>query len=303
MTTPEAAPPTRDYPYRLVDGDYQTWLHTGEGLYRDEADRDWTKTTPYDEVLTRPAPLRPVLPITDEDQAEIARLLETAELHAAASVLAGIYRATKAVYDREAPQLRPLHAGCPGSWETERLPWLAWEIGADLNDQPRRLDEEVTAGIAAMIQRWVTDPARYTEVAENLAAAFSRHTDKVGGWYKVSDGYMWPGHPVPGIGWKDDTREYVVTYLLSGSDHMDLVVWTPGAPWVEWLGSTVAEQRSEAAARRAAGVPTRSTGHDQGRMRLPPPGSEAARGPRPMAARVGSRWANSPFRRVVGGAR
>jgi hypothetical protein len=46
--------------------------------------------------------------------------------------------------------------------------------------------------MAAIISRWVTDPVRYTEVAETLADIVSYHADQYGadGWRAIADQWL-----------------------------------------------------------------------------------------------------------------
>lgn len=106
-----------------------------------------------------------------------------------------------------------LTAGRPGSWESELLPTLV-RFGNDLNlaDAPAgdlaqrrargphtRVDATVRDELAAVLERWVTAPEQYIEVAENLASLVSRTADEqygADGWGRIADQWLDPTAPV-----------------------------------------------------------------------------------------------------------
>ena len=126
-------------------------------------------------------------------------------------------------------------AGRAGSWEADLLISVVW-IGNGLNlakptkamkdvgklraaGPVRRVDKAARDAMAAIIWwRWVTNPERYTELAENLAAVVSRYADdRFGrdGWAKIADQWLQPG----GLAHVDFATCYRLFYSLS--QHLD----------------------------------------------------------------------------------
>jgi hypothetical protein len=60
--------------------------------------------------------------------------------------------------------------------------------------KPSRIDEPAAAGIHAILYRWATDPARFTELAETLARVVSEYADSTPrGWADIADQWLQPG--------------------------------------------------------------------------------------------------------------
>jgi hypothetical protein len=224
--------------YRVVDQENQGWHPMGGagelilyaadyGFERDLADR------PFDQLVTDRGPLRPVEPITTEDWAELDRLFTLAGRRTVTTLAAaletvfhriredagpdrpGKWLAPGGGYDTYQAARRAMLAGREGSWESEalitvmlfgnelNLPDIKGRRHADVDERraagpSKRVHREAHAAMAAMFHRWVTDPARYTEVAETLAAVVSTYADEHG---EVIPGHATNADPVPHTGW------------------------------------------------------------------------------------------------------
>ncbi len=199
-------------PSRVVDAEHRGWWLMGGGTpggqpgyatsggpYRSE------DLLTYDELNERTGPLRPVEPITDADLAELERLLALAGRKAVYSLAVAVYRTIGRLRDdaggfelgdsernhlSHEVSVQQIRAGRAGSWEAELLVDVALWAG---HGKPSRIHEEACAGMTAVLYRWCTDPARFTEVAETLAAVVSRYADEHGGWRTVADQWLQPG--------------------------------------------------------------------------------------------------------------
>lgn len=207
-------------PHRVVDAQDQGWYLVGDGLYHaDYGSIRGLEPLPYDQLAEQRGPLRPVLPVTDEDEAAIIAALTEAGPKAAGSLLAALYslflaEARSAALDgRRADRLL---AGREGSWESAGLPTLAWEMGSQVAEKPSRFHQMTVLRLTAVVDRWVTDPERYTEVAETLAAIFGQVADAAGGWDKVADRYLQPGGR-----WAQNGTERLYGYLMSTAETLD----------------------------------------------------------------------------------
>jgi hypothetical protein len=236
-------------PYRVVDAHNQGWHPSGTrddikyaadyGFERDLEDRSW------DELVATRSPLRPVEPITDEDEAELQRLFgdagrKTITTLAAAleTVFHGLRESRGGLSnpDSYAWARRTLMAGREGSWESELLIEVVL-FGNELNlakpgkgrnafdvdalraaGPSKRVDVDVHRAMVAIFHRWVSDPDRYTEVAETLASVVSRYCDDTAGptgWRAVADQWLQPG----GLAQRDFSTCYRLFYSLS--EHYD----------------------------------------------------------------------------------
>jgi hypothetical protein len=244
MTT---QPPGPGQWYRVVDASNQGWHPVGTGngtaLMADYAhDRGLHDYPDYEALAAARGPLRPVLPITSDDTAELRRLLGQAGRQAITTLAAAAEQVLSELRD-QAEAAGPTRAGSyqdartwllagrEGSWESEALIEVAL-FGNGLNRAPsagtvagrrhagpsKRVHARVRDGMAAVILRWVTDPARFTEVAETLAAVVSSYADDThgaAGWAKVADQWLQPGSLA-----RDDFRTcYSLFYSLSA--HFD----------------------------------------------------------------------------------
>lgn len=208
--------------YRVVDRENQGWHPTGSagsevyaadyGFQRDLADR------PYAELAQTRGPLRPVLPVTDADEAELRDLFGQAGRKTVATLASALDAVWRRLADPHAGRpfalaRRALLAGREGSWESEVLIDIAL-FGSGLT--PKRVNEGIRDLMAAVLWRWVTDPDRYTEVAETLAGIVSRYCDGQGeGWKAVADQWLQPG----GLAQDDFSACYRLFY--SHSEHFD----------------------------------------------------------------------------------
>lgn len=232
--------------YRAVDRDNQGWHPTrgadGEVVYaadygfqRDLADRS------LEQLAETRGPLRPVLPITEDDVAALRELFAVAGRKTVTTVAAALetvfyhLREEKGGLDNAHGSYeyarRTLMAGREGSWESELLHEVVlfgnglnlatakqagcheWNVEARRAAGPaRRVHGDVRAALAAMFGRWVTDPDRYTEVAETLAYVVSSYADQqAGGWAGVADQWLMPG----GLAKDDFSMCYRLFYSLS----------------------------------------------------------------------------------------
>ncbi|MGW7090045.1 hypothetical protein ACWGH2_42050 [Streptomyces sp. NPDC054871] len=211
--------------YRFVDNLNRGWhIASSETPVRYAIDWAGLRRGRPDDLLTREeleaqhGPLRPVRPADPSDDSVLRGALTDAGVKAASSLLVALYRLTVEYSRDSAPggyEGGSLVAGREGSWEAEALHRLAWTIGGDLDEKPKRYSEECVASVIEVLREWTQHPKRYVEVAENLAIEFSKVADEQGGWSKVADKPFQPGtkvgrHPI-------DTIEVVYHYLMSQS--------------------------------------------------------------------------------------
>jgi hypothetical protein len=239
-----------ELPYRVVDAHNQGWLNTSndaDGHY--QADYGWRRDLPNRPLadLDRDrGPLRPVLPITDDDRARLTDVF----LRAGRKTVASIAAALEEVFHRIREErgglrssdsyeyaMRTLTAGREGSWESELLKDLVLfgnglnlmppRRGADNTIEARRaagpsarVDVAARHDLTAVFTRWVTDPDRYTEVAETLALVVSGFADdSPAGWGLVADRWLQPG----GLAHKDFRNCYRLLYSQSKHFNPDLL--------------------------------------------------------------------------------
>lgn len=212
--------PPREEWYRVVDAHHQGWHPTGslDGPTVYAADYGFQREglgdpRTLEQLEAERGPLRPVLPITPEDRAELDGALADAGRRAVYTIAVAVQDAFKQLRERhgglanwDSYQRTRTHllAGREGSWESEALIDLA--LWGDV-DKTRRIHEPSRQVITDMIVRWVTDPDQYTEVAETLAGVVSRYADEHGGWKAVADQWLQPGS-------LDDEGVRVTTHLL-----------------------------------------------------------------------------------------
>lgn len=211
--------PTPSVPGRVVDCDNRGWYLTADldGNFVYAAGRD-SETYDYQALSDAHGPLRPVCPITAADQARLDELLAAAGRKAVATVAAALelvyYRCRKEngwlTHAAESAEFakRTLTAGRAGSWESAALFQLVL-FGNGLNlvegegsvdecraaGPNRRVDGAVRDQIADIVDRWVRDPDRYTEVADTLAGVVSAYCDNAfgaDGWNMVADQWLRP---------------------------------------------------------------------------------------------------------------
>ena len=219
-----ADPPRRPL-YRVVDHANQGWYPSSDDLggviyAADYGFRRDLAAGSYEDLAATRGPLRPVEPVTDDDRAALHELFAAAGRKTITTLAAAI----ETVFH----QVREEHGGlaAPGSWEFARRTLTAgregsWEsevlievmlFGNELNLAPatrstrydvdarraagpsKRVDVSARQGVAAILHGWVTDPARYTEVAETMAGIVSSYCDgQPEGWKAVADQWLQPG--------------------------------------------------------------------------------------------------------------
>ncbi|TDW95379.1 hypothetical protein EV137_2715 [Kribbella pratensis] len=214
------------------------------------ADYGWKRDLPdrtYPELIASRGPLRPVLPITDPDAAQLRELFTAAGRRTVTTLAAalehvfhelrvskeGATGATGWDYAK-----LTITAGREGSWESEALIQRALRQRPEPRQTnrspqartprrhrrpPRRRAIETgrprrTRRARRDVTRWVTGPDRYTEVAETLAWQVSRYCDETAGpegWRAVADQWLQPG----GMAVTDFHNCYRLFYSLS--EHLD----------------------------------------------------------------------------------
>ncbi|MGW0757124.1 hypothetical protein ACWD1Y_11650 [Streptomyces sp. NPDC002814] len=211
--------------YRFVDRLNRGW-HIASSEQPVRYAIDWAGLRPnrpadpltLEELEAEHGPLRPVGHGDPSDDLVLRSALADAGVKAAGSVLVALYRLSVEYSRNSTPggyEGGSLVAGREGSWESEAIYRLAWTIGGDLDEKPKRYSEECVASVMAVLRQWTQHPERYVEVAENLAYEFSKVADEQGGWSKVADRPFQPSttvgrHPM-------DTIEAVYHYLMSRS--------------------------------------------------------------------------------------
>lgn len=212
-------------PYRVVDSRNQGWHPAGDGGGGTVWSADYghgrglADIATLDQLSAARGPLRPVLPVTAADEAQLRALFTDAKRKAVTTLAAALelvfhqLRETAAstgnADEAYAWARRTMLAGREGSWESESLFHLIL-FGNDLNldrkvqgsiDQQRaaqtskRLDYGVRGQMAEIFRRWVTDPSRYTEVAETMAGVVSGYADETygtDGWRRIADQWLQP---------------------------------------------------------------------------------------------------------------
>lgn len=174
------APPA-PRPYRVVDRYERGWLTCDEvpATYPELADAPGT----YADLVATRGPLRPVVAMPGEDRDELRRVLARAGAAAVATVLVAVRDLVRQYHDRDGHDGR-LVAGRPGSWESAAMLRLGWTTGVIAD---HRVDRDALLVLTATVRRWVDEPTRFVEVAENLASVFGRVVDGRGGWGEVTD--------------------------------------------------------------------------------------------------------------------
>ncbi|ELB87122.1 hypothetical protein Rwratislav_41350 [Rhodococcus wratislaviensis IFP 2016] len=214
-----ARPAPESLPGRVVDRDNQGWFSTSDTSGNWVYSPGWSSPTcDYETLQATRSPLRPVLPVTSEDEHRIAELLASSGRQAIATLAAALevvhYRARRerGWLDRPAESAdyakATLIAGRPGSWESSLLiDVILFGNGLNLPTEGLDVEQRRAAGpnrrvstpnrdqLAEVFQRWVSDPQRYTEVAETLASIVSDFCDShhgADGWRAVADQWLQP---------------------------------------------------------------------------------------------------------------
>jgi hypothetical protein len=226
MTDHARATGERRLLYRVVDHASQGWYPTSEGsggivytaLYGATGD---LAARSFEQLAADRGPLRPVEPVTAVDVAALHRLFGEAGRKAITTLAAALETVFHEIREEQGGletghdsfefAQRTMIAGRPGSWESELLLAVVM-FGNELNLAPakgsarydvdarraagpgKRVDTQARAGMVAILRRWVTDPGRYTEVAETLAGIVSSYCDgQPDGWRAVADQWLQPG--------------------------------------------------------------------------------------------------------------
>lgn len=192
------------HPHRLVDRENQGWYLTSDGAGgfaygADFGHRSGLENTDLTTLTRERGPWRPVEPITDADEALLRDAFTRAgrkTITTLAAALADVYhQARERGGDSHDYGCRTLTAGRGGSWESAVLLQVAW-FGNDLrHGSGKRIDAGARQTFVEVLTRWTSDPERFTEVAETLAAVVSQYADErhgADGWRKVADQWLQP---------------------------------------------------------------------------------------------------------------
>ncbi|MFJ4342614.1 hypothetical protein [Streptomyces sp. NPDC088915] len=240
-------PEPEELPYRVVDRENRGWHTVGEDQYMVDygglrPGRPGDPVT-FGVLKAEHGPLRRVVAPDPGDVLMLKGALIDAGKKAAASTLVALYRVA-AVYAHDSSpgtnDAGSLIAGREGSWESGLMMNLAWTIGGDLHEKPKRYDEKHVGQIINVLEQWTRHPTRYVEVAENLADIFGQVVDAQGGWAEVADRYFQPGVRV---GHPEDTIEAVRNFLFTKSE----AFWDEQrAPREDVLGENETDEEGEA---------------------------------------------------------
>jgi hypothetical protein len=204
---------------RVVDAGGLGWYQAGSqatGFHWTVSYADRRGISPVPDITALEAargPLRPVLPVTGQDEAALREQFAAAGRKAVTSLCAAlclvyadlVAGAVDAGEPRSYVARRRLLAGREGSWESGALMELVL-LGMTL--KPSRVDGAARDALGRVILRWVTGPDRYTEVADTLACVVSSFAHEHGGWRAVADQWLQPG----GLARDDFTSTYRLLY-------------------------------------------------------------------------------------------
>lgn len=194
--TQTAPRPTTAWSARLVDAHSQGWAHQGRGRYlADYARQRGLPELPHGRLLATRGPLRPVQRITDDgQQATRAALRMAGPLAVTTLVVALADVATRLATGPGGP--RVLMAGQETAWESQMLaPVVSWGYHLD----PARVHGPAAGVLTTQLVSWVTDPHRYTEVAQTLTEQLAHVVDTppaasaAAAWARVADAALQPG--------------------------------------------------------------------------------------------------------------
>lgn len=208
-------------PGRVVDRDNRGWFLTadadGRSVY---IEMPGGTTFTYTDLAEAHGPIRPVVPLTNVDADALRELLARAGRKAITTLAAALelvhhrlresHGGLARYAESDAYARTTLVAGRPGSWESALIHEVVlFGNGLNLVDTPagdvvqrrahgphRRVDAAVRDDLAAILERWVTDPDGYTEVAENLSGLVSGFADEqfgADGWTCIADQWLNPG--------------------------------------------------------------------------------------------------------------
>ncbi|MFE2723938.1 hypothetical protein [Kitasatospora sp. NPDC059327] len=204
------------FPHRVVDAHCQGWHHTGQGRYNADFgyDRGLARLA-FDELAAGRGPLDFVVPPEVYEAEQVREILGGVGRLAAGTLLVAVHRVAARQAEEAREQGAPgatLYAGREGSWETAAMRTLAWDLGADLADNPARFAAAAVDELVEVLEGWTEVQGRYTEVAGNLAHLFGQVADAAGGWSAVADEPLQPGATV---GHSDAAVEQLRNWLLS----------------------------------------------------------------------------------------
>lgn len=234
----DTAPTPSTLPSRVVTIDNEGWYNTPDGYMAGYTQPAMS----LDEIDRTRGPLRPVLPITDEDEALLRETFTRAGRKTVTTIAAAVEQVfhelreqrggLATAHDSYEYAKRTLTAGRAGSWESAVLIEVML-FGNGLNLAPnrgrghadsvqvrrergpsKRVDVDARRTLVELLTRWVTGPDRYTEVAETLAAVVSRYADDTAGpdgWRAVADQWLQPG----ALARQDFVTCYRLLYSLS----------------------------------------------------------------------------------------
>lgn len=207
---------------RIVDARNQGWFLRTDGCYQPDPALPGHPAVTLDGVRRLHGPVRPVLPVDDDDVSALTDLYTRCGRKAIATLTAAVEAVFHQLREQRGGTTRPnlayqyakaaLTAGDASSWESETLLHIAM-YGTELNLLPLkrggdpsaaarraagpvpRVDRDGRDAIAEILYRWVTDPRRYTEVASTLAFTVAWHADQqlgATGWNRIADQWLRP---------------------------------------------------------------------------------------------------------------
>jgi hypothetical protein len=192
----------QEFPYRVVDGRQAGWLHApdgeGDDLYKcfPALPKDRTAGLvetywPLSRIVAIRGPIRPVVAPTEGEMEALRDALGGAGKKAVATAMVVLYELAKrcALADRAIPDNGSrLVAGRPGSWESEAIRNLAWNVGADI--KTKRVDTVAMDACLHVLGGWLFDDKRYVELAETFDAVLGEVVDDLGGWFEATDQWI-----------------------------------------------------------------------------------------------------------------
>lgn len=240
------ASPT-DLPGRVVDRDNYGWFCTVDAEQQHVyVEMQAGQALTYAALVEAHGPVRPVVALNDEDARHLSKLFLQIGRKAVTTLAAALElvhhrlrgrRGGLESWGESSKYARTtLIAGRPGSWESALLHQVVlFGNGLNLADEPagdveqkrlngpsRRVDKTARDAIAAIIERWVTDPAGYTEVAENLAGLVSHFADDhygPDGWKKIADQWLDPAATL-----RNNETEFLYQLFYSRSAHYEPIL-------------------------------------------------------------------------------
>lgn len=203
---------TDPYPYRVADAQWYGWHQVGTDHPDDPPIYD-VYPTPPDVVRLGPysaswplwkvaerGPLHLVDAPTTAETATVVDALTAAQTLAVGTVCWLLGDRLKA-HHRADGHTRRMVCGRPGSWESEAIKHIGWNVGCDMRTG-RRVDQTAVVAVGTVLDRWTCWPpgaypadAPVVEVAETLACLLGEVADNLGGWDRMADRWLRSASP------------------------------------------------------------------------------------------------------------